>query len=70
MVPQNVAAVTMNAVSAALKSDAVFSDIEKQINSDPATAKAINAVFTYNITVNGKVTKKWSKCLYSQKLIL
>lgn len=52
----------MRGVSAAnLKSNAVFENIIERVEKEPQTAKAINAVFLYNITKDGKQVKQWSK---------
>ncbi|CAG9123923.1 unnamed protein product [Plutella xylostella] len=45
---------------AALKSDAIFKKIQDAIKDNPAKAKAINAVYQYNITENGKTVKQWT----------
>lgn len=44
-----------------LNSDAIFAAIGDRVKSDPAKAKAVNAVFGYKITKDGKVAKEWSK---------
>jgi len=50
-----------NVSASDLKSDAIFSTMKSEVSKDPAAAKAINAVFVYNITKGGNVAKKWSK---------
>lgn len=45
----------------ALQSDAVFEAIKERVNADKAKAKAVNGVFLYKITVDGKIIKEWSK---------
>lgn len=45
----------------ALESDAVFQAIKERVNEDKAKAKAVNGVFLYKITKDGKVAKEWSK---------
>lgn len=55
------AAVTAPAGS--LASDAIFQRIVERVAEDSVKAKAINAVFVYKITQNGKVAKEWSKYL-------
>ncbi|XP_048483712.1 peroxisomal multifunctional enzyme type 2 isoform X3 [Plutella xylostella] len=45
---------------ASLKSDAIFKKIQDAIKDNPAKAKAINAVYQYNITENGKTVKQWT----------
>lgn len=53
---------TIRKVSAQnLQSDAVFSAIVERVKDDPKKAKAVNAVFLYNITKDGKQVKQWSK---------
>lgn len=54
------AAVTAPAAGS-LSSDAIFQRITERVAEDSAKAKAINAVFVYKITQNGKVAKEWSK---------
>lgn len=56
------AAVTAPA-GGSLTSDAIFQSITERVAQDAAKAKAINAVFVYKITQNGKVAKEWSKYL-------
>lgn len=55
--------VTQNLTSAevALQSDAIFERIAERVAADPAKAKAVNGVFLYKITVDGKVVNHWSK---------
>jgi len=43
------------------ESDAIFAEINKQLEQNPAEAKKINAIFLYNITVNGEQISEWSK---------
>lgn len=53
---------TLHHVSAAnLKSDAIFEAIAQKVKSEPAKSKAVNAIFLYNITKDGKQVKQWSK---------
>lgn len=49
--------------SASLQSDAVFETIVQRVKAEPAKAKAVNAVFLYNITKDGKQAKQWSEYL-------
>lgn len=60
---------TMNKLSSAeLQSDAIFEYIIDRVKADPRKAKAVNGVFLYNITKDGKQVKQWSKyCLYFLK---
>lgn len=44
-----------------LLSDAVFKRISDDLKENEAKAKAINGVFCFKITQNGKVVKEWSK---------
>lgn len=44
-----------------LDSDAVFGRIKDRVAEEPAKAKAVNAVFVYKITKDGKVAKEWSE---------
>jgi len=44
-----------------VESDAIFAEINKQLEQNPDEAKKINAIFLYNITVNGKQISEWSK---------
>lgn len=44
-----------------LQSDAVFQKIIDGLKDNAAKAKAINGVFLYKITKDGKVAKEWSK---------
>lgn len=46
--------------SASLQSDAVFETIVQRVKAEPAKAKAVNAVFLYNITKDGKQAKQWT----------
>lgn len=46
-----------------LQSDAIFEYIAEQVKLDPSKAKAVNGVFLYVITKNGKQAKQWSKYL-------
>jgi hypothetical protein len=48
-----------------LDSDAVFAAIKERVKTDPSKAKAVNAVFVYKITKDGKVVKEWSKYIIS-----
>lgn len=45
-----------------LQSDAIFEYIAEQLKLDPSRGKAVNGVFLYNITKDGKQAKQWSKC--------
>lgn len=49
----------------ALGSDAIFQQMIDGIKGNEAKAKAVNGVFVYKITKDGKVAKEWSK--YSMK---
>lgn len=44
-----------------LQSDAIFTTIGEQVKLKPDEAKKVNAVFLYNITVDGKPKSEWSK---------
>lgn len=44
-----------------LSSDAVFQKIADGIKANEAKAKAVNGIFLYKITKDGKVAKEWSK---------
>jgi len=44
-----------------LQSDAIFAAISEQVKQNPGEAKKVNAVFLYNITVDGKQSSEWSK---------
>jgi len=44
-----------------LQSDAVFQKIIDGLKENEAKAKAVNGVFLYKITKDGKVAKEWSK---------
>lgn len=52
-----------NVSSVSLQSDAVFEAIVQRVKAEPAKAKAVNAVFLYNITKDGKQAKQWSEYL-------
>lgn len=43
-----------------LQSDALFATIKDLVKSDPNQAKQINAIFLYNVTVNGKQAAQWT----------
>lgn len=49
-----------NVSASNLKSDAIFEAICDRVKKEPAKAKAVNAVFLYNITKDGKQVKQWS----------
>lgn len=54
--------VSASPVSAAtLKSDALFAKIAEEVQKNQAMAKSVAGVFLYNVTENGKISKKWSK---------
>jgi len=44
-----------------VESDAIFAEISKQLEQNPDEAKKINAIFLYNITINGEQISEWSK---------
>ena len=44
-----------------LDSDAIFVTISEQVKQNQDEAKKVNAVFLYNITVDGKHISEWSK---------
>lgn len=48
-----------------LESDAIFEYIDEQLKLDPSKGKAVNGVFLYVITKNGKQAKQWSKYMLS-----
>lgn len=50
-----------NTSAMALQSDAIFEFIISKVNEDPAKAKAVNGIFLYIITKDGKQAKQWSK---------
>lgn len=50
-----------NVSSGSLQSDAIFEAIVQRVKAEPHKAKAVNAVFMYNITKDGKQVKQWSK---------
>ncbi|CAH2042285.1 unnamed protein product, partial [Iphiclides podalirius] len=51
--------------SSALKSDGLFNKIDEHVKANPAQAKAVGAVYLYNITENGKTIKQWTLDLKS-----
>lgn len=52
---------TTQAINMSLQSDAVFQKIIDGVKENQAKAKAVNGVFLYKITKDGKVAKEWSK---------
>lgn len=52
---------------AALKTDEVFNLISERVKANPNLAKQVNAVLLFNITVDGKVVKNWSKSLINER---
>lgn len=44
-----------------MQSDAIFAAIGEHVKQNPNEAKKVNAVFLYNITVDGKQSSEWSK---------
>ncbi|XP_055911019.1 peroxisomal multifunctional enzyme type 2 [Eupeodes corollae] len=52
----------------ALSSDAIFEKIIDGIKDNEAKAKAVNGVFLFKITKDGKVTKEWTLDLKSAKV--
>lgn len=44
-----------------LGSDPIFQKIIEGLKGNEAKAKAVNGVFLYKITKDGKVAKEWSK---------
>lgn len=44
-----------------MQSDAIFTTIGEQVKLNPDQAKKVNAIFLYNITVDGKSASEWSK---------
>lgn len=54
-------ATTIEAINMSLQSDAVFQKIIDGVKENQAKAKAVNGVFLYKITKDGKVAKEWSK---------
>lgn len=50
--------------STPLKSDGLFLKIQEEVKKNSAKAKTVDGVFLYNITVNGKTVKQWSKLIY------
>ena len=67
---ENSSGVTRNRTSGTmgLNSDAVFASIQDRVANDQAKAKAVNAIFVYKITDNGKVAKEWTLDLKSGKV--
>ena len=57
------AIVTMQA-STALQSDAMFRVVEEHVKSMPGVQKNINALYLFDITVNGKNAAHWSMNLF------
>ncbi|XP_023302266.2 peroxisomal multifunctional enzyme type 2 [Lucilia cuprina] len=51
-----------------LSSDAVFQKIADGIKGNEAKAKAVNGIFLYKITKDGKVAKEWTLDLKSCKI--
>lgn len=49
-------------MSSNLKSDAIVKSIADGMEENAEKAKAVNGIFFLNITKNGHVVKKWSKC--------
>ncbi|XP_012541776.1 peroxisomal multifunctional enzyme type 2 isoform X3 [Monomorium pharaonis] len=43
-----------------IQSDAIFVTIAEKVKQNPDEAKKVNAIFLYNITVNGKQTSEWT----------
>ncbi|XP_018360071.1 PREDICTED: peroxisomal multifunctional enzyme type 2-like isoform X2 [Trachymyrmex cornetzi] len=43
-----------------LDSDAIFAAMSEQVKQNQNEAKKVNAVFLYNITVDGKHTSEWT----------
>ncbi|KAL6257751.1 hypothetical protein P5V15_011334 [Pogonomyrmex californicus] len=43
-----------------LQSDALFTIIDEQVKRNPDEVKKINAIFLYNITVDGKPAAEWT----------
>ena len=54
--------------SGSLQSDAIFEYIQEQLTQDPGKGKAVNAIFLYNITKDGKTVKQWTMDLKSGKV--
>ncbi|XP_065166886.1 peroxisomal multifunctional enzyme A-like isoform X2 [Atheta coriaria] len=52
----------------ALQSDAIFEFIISKVNEDPAKAKAVNGIFLYIITKDGKQAKQWTMDLKAGKV--
>lgn len=44
-----------------MQSDAIFVAMSEQVKQNPDQAKKVNAIFLYNITVDGKQMSEWSK---------
>lgn len=53
--------VRRNVSASSLKCETIFETIAERVKAEPAKAKAINAIFLYNITKDGKQVKQWSK---------
>ncbi|KAJ2945103.1 hypothetical protein O0L34_g9159 [Tuta absoluta] len=52
--------VSVNLVSAALKSDALFEKMKEELPKNADVAKSINGVLLYNINEKGKTLKQWT----------
>ncbi|XP_022909300.1 peroxisomal multifunctional enzyme type 2 [Onthophagus taurus] len=52
----------------ALQSDELFKFISEKVTESPQKAKAVNGVFLYKITKNGKVAKEWIMDLKNAKV--
>lgn len=57
-----------NTSAMALQSDAIFEFIISKVNEDPAKAKAVNGIFLYIITKDGKQAKQWTMDLKAGKV--
>lgn len=54
--------------SMSLQSDAIFEVIVDRVKQEPQKAKAVNGIFLYNITKDGKQAKQWTMDLKEGKV--
>ncbi|XP_066587464.1 peroxisomal multifunctional enzyme type 2-like [Prorops nasuta] len=52
--------VNLTSANEDMQSDAIFKSIAEQVSVQPDVAKKVNAVFLYNITVDGQHKSKWT----------
>ena len=46
-------------------SDVIFNEISRRLGENPALAKKVNAVISWNITKDGKKVTSWSKYIFT-----